>query len=201
MKLLTKRILKILLPFFDLWLRYNKTKIGRTSYWEFFKIKMFGTEIYWYHDKHCTIANTRKIYVGINSFIGRECSYIQGQGGVYVGDYVECGPNIGIISVNHDLYDQRLSNEKPVIIGDYCWIGMNSIINAGVELGTRTIVGAGSVVTKSFPEGYCVLGGVPAKVIKKLDSEKFIPWHEEEEWYGYIPKEKFEKERKKYIDV
>ena len=77
---------------------------------------------------------------------------------------------------------------------------MNSVITAGVELGTRTIVAAGSVVTKSFPEGYCVLGGVPAKVIKKLDSEKFIPWHEEE-WYGYIPKEKFEKERKKYIDV
>lgn len=78
---------------------------------------------------------------------------------------------------------------------------MNSVITAEVELGTRTIVAAGSVVTKSFPEGYCVLGGVPAKVIKKLDSEKFIPWHEEEEWYGYIPKEKFEKERKKYIDV
>lgn len=80
MKLLTKRILKILLPFFDLWLRYNKTKIGRTSYWEFFKIKMFGSEIYWYHDKHCTIANTRKIYVGINCLIGRPGCYIQGAG-------------------------------------------------------------------------------------------------------------------------
>lgn len=80
MKLLTKRILKILLPFFDLWLRYNKTKIGRTSYWEFFKIKMFGTKIYWYHDKLCTIANTRKIYVGINCLIGRPGCYIQGAG-------------------------------------------------------------------------------------------------------------------------
>ena len=53
---------------------------------------------------------------------------------------------------------------------------MNSVITAEVELGTRTIVAAGSVVTKSFPEGYCVLGGVPAKVIKKLDSEKFCEY-------------------------
>lgn len=201
MKLLTKRILKILLPFFDLWLRYNKTKIGRTSYWEFFKIKMFGTEIYWYHDKHCTIANTRKIYVGINCLIGRPGCYIQGAGKVFIGNYVQFGPNVGVLSSNHDLYDQNQYINKTIKIGDYSWIGMNSVITAGVELGTRTIVAAGSVVTKSFPEGYCVLGGVPAKVIKKLDSEKFIQWHEEEEWYGYIPKEKFEKERKKYIDV
>lgn len=78
---------------------------------------------------------------------------------------------------------------------------MNSVITAGVELGTRTIVGAGSVVTKSFPDGYCVIAGNPAKIIKILDKDKFIPWQYEEEWFGYIPKHKFEKIRKKYIDV
>ncbi len=81
------------------------------------------------------------------------------------------------------------------------WVGMNSVITAGVELGPRTIVAAGAVVTKSFPEGFCVLAGVPAKVVKKLDKEKFIPWHAEEEWYGYYPKDKFEKVKHKYIDI
>ena len=48
---------------------------------------------------------------------------------------------------------------------------MNSMILPGVELGPRTVVGAGSVVTKSFPEGDCVIAGNPAKIIKKLGTE------------------------------
>ena len=78
---------------------------------------------------------------------------------------------------------------------------MNSIVTAGVTLGPRTIVAAGAVVTKSFPEGYCILAGVPAKVVKILDKEKFQPWHLEQEYYGYMPTEKFESVTKKYIDV
>jgi acetyltransferase-like isoleucine patch superfamily enzyme len=108
---------------------------------------------------------------------------------------------VGILSTNHDLYDQNKYNFKPIIIGDYSWIGMNSVVTAGVELGTRTIVGAGSVVTRSFPDGFCVIAGNPAKVIKNLNKEEFVPWHYEEEFYGFIPKEKFEKVRRKYISI
>ncbi|WP_371860829.1 DapH/DapD/GlmU-related protein [Terrabacter aerolatus] len=57
---------------------------------------------------------------------------------------------------------------EPIIIGDDCWIGMNSVILPGVILGSRTTVGAGSVVTKSFPEGNCIVAGNPAKIIKQL---------------------------------
>ncbi|MDT4068951.1 type 8 capsular polysaccharide synthesis protein Cap8J, partial [Staphylococcus aureus] len=57
---------------------------------------------------------------------------------------------------------------EDVKIGNYSWIGMNSVILPGVELGEHTIVGAGSVVTKSFPEGNVVIGGNPAKIIKKI---------------------------------
>jgi acetyltransferase-like isoleucine patch superfamily enzyme len=45
---------------------------------------------------------------------------------------------------------------------------MNSVILPGVELGPHTIVGAGSIVTKSFPEGNCIIVGNPAKKIKDL---------------------------------
>lgn len=193
-----KAIVKLFLPYFNEYLRIPRYSL---SYFKFLKFKLGICPIYWAKADTCLVGNPRKIYVGVNSFIGRECSYFQGQGAIYVGDYVEFGPNVGVISANHDLYDQRKSYEKPIRIGDYCWIGMNSVITAGVELGTRTIVGAGSVVTKSFPEGYCVVAGNPAKIIKYLDKEKFIPWHYEEEYYGYIPKNKFEKVRKKYIDL
>ena len=51
-------------------------------------------------------------------------------------------------------------------IGNDVWIGTRAIIMPGVEIGNHCIVASGSVVTKSFPE-YCIIGGVPAKVIKK----------------------------------
>ena len=54
-------------------------------------------------------------------------------------------------------------------IGDHCFIGNNSIIMYGVELGDRSIVAAGAVVTKSFPLGNVVLAGNPARVICKSD--------------------------------
>ena len=88
---------------------------------------------------------------------------------------------------------------KEVCIDDYCWIGMNVVILPGVHLGPRTIVGAGSVVTKSFPNGYCVIGGNPAKLIKELDKEKFVPTKYEEEYYGFVPKEKFGAFARKYL--
>ena len=105
------------------------------------------------------------------------------------------------MSANHDLYDQTKYVTAPIVIGDYSWIGMNSIITAGVTLGTRTIVAAGAVVTKSFPDGFVVLAGVPAKPIKHLDRKSFVPWHSKHEFYGYIPKDKFESKRSKYIDI
>ena len=57
---------------------------------------------------------------------------------------------------------------KQVIIGEGCWIGEKAIILPGVELGKRCIVAAGAVVTKSFP-AYSLVGGVPAKVLKKYN--------------------------------
>ena len=47
---------------------------------------------------------------------------------------------------------------------------MNSVILPGVTLGPHTIVGAGSVVTHSFPDGYCVIAGNPARLIRTLDA-------------------------------
>ncbi len=60
----------------------------------------------------------------------------------------------------------------PITLGDHCWIGMNAVILPGVELGERTVVGAGSVVTKSFPEGHCVIAGNPARILRRLEKPK-----------------------------
>lgn len=80
------------------------------------------------------------------------------------------GPNVGLITSNHDINNpEKRMCGKDIILGEKCWIGMNSIILPGVVLGPHTTVGAGSVVTKSFEEGYCVIAGNPAKIIKYID--------------------------------
>lgn len=71
----------------------------------------------------------------------------------------------------------------------------------GVELGDFTIVGAGSVVTKSFKEGYCVIGGNPARIIKKLEIKNCVEHKNTYEYNGYIPKEKFEVFRTKKSSI
>lgn len=95
--------------------------------------------------------------------------YFQGKGKLTIGKGTWIAPNVGIITANHSFDDlDSCDAAENVSIGEKCWIGMNSMILPGVVLGDRTIVGAGSVVTKSFPEGNCVIAGNPAKVIKVI---------------------------------
>lgn len=96
--------------------------------------------------------------------------YFQAIGKITIGKGTFLGPNVGLITSNHDLLnpEQHLP-PKEITLGKACWIGMNSVILPGVVLGDHTVVGAGSVVTKSFPDGYCVIAGNPAKLIRRLE--------------------------------
>ncbi len=95
--------------------------------------------------------------------------YLDGRNGIIIGNNTWIGPRVSLISMNHNIYNYtEYVREKPIRIGNNCWIATGAIITAGVELGDHTVVAAGSVVTRSFPEGNVLIGGVPAKVIKKL---------------------------------
>ncbi|MCD6108949.1 MAG: acyltransferase [Thermoplasmata archaeon] len=96
--------------------------------------------------------------------------------GGYLGGYIKFGKNVRIghnvqiITRNHTIDNPDYPDErKEVVIGDYCWIGANAVILPGVHLGPHTIVAAGAVVTKSFPEGHCIIAGVPARKIKGIE--------------------------------
>ncbi|WP_286166443.1 DapH/DapD/GlmU-related protein [Bacillus sp. E(2018)] len=97
-------------------------------------------------------------------------TYFQGlDAKVFIGKGTWIAPNVGLITANHDLDNLNTHTKgKDIILGKKNWVGMNSVILPGVVLGDNTVVGAGSVVTKSFPEGNCVIAGNPAKKIKDL---------------------------------
>ena len=158
------------------------------------KFHIVGRKYYYYVPSKMWIGMPERLYVGKNTSIGRDYNFFQCSGGIWIGDYVICATRVSLLSSNHDIYNQYISHVAPIKINNYCWLGMNTTILAGVTLGPRTIVAAGAVVTRSFPEGYCILGGVPAKVVKRLDPSKFkeSDYQRESEYYGLISQEKFE---------
>lgn len=91
-------------------------------------------------------------------------------GKIVVGKDTWIANGVAIITTNHDLVHlDRHVGGQDVVLGKECWIGSNAVILPGVRLGEHTVVGAGAVVTKSFEEGWCVIGGVPARKIKDIE--------------------------------
>ena len=155
-------------------------------------------KVYWPVHKFSEVRG--RVFIGKGARVGhRPNCIIQGRGKVFIGDYVEIGPNSVIISGNHSLTNQSDVVRKETIIGDNCWIASSCVILAGVVLGPRTVVGAGSVVTKSFPEGYCVIAGNPAKIVKQIPKEDFVLNKPIVEYYGYIRADKFRKYYRRFL--
>ena len=93
---------------------------------------------------------------------------------VHIGDYVMIGPNTLISTVNHPIAPkgrrEHLGIGKPVTIGNDVWLGGNVTICPGVTIGNNVVVAAGAVVTKNVPDNSLV-GGVPAKLIRMIESD------------------------------
>jgi len=133
------------------------------------KVLGFNRHVPWPVHWQSKVINPKNITRG-NRFpgLGMGC-HIDGRNGIIFGDNVWVGPKVSFISMNHDLNDYyHYTEADPIQIGDNCWFGVNSVVLPGVILGSHTVVAAGSVVTKSFPQGDQLLAGVPATVIKKL---------------------------------
>lgn len=93
--------------------------------------------------------------------------YMQAVNGIKIGKNFLFAPGVKIISSNHDFsVREKTVKSKPIIIGSDVWIGANVVILPGVEIADGTIIGAGSIVTKSFTQKKTVIAGNPAKIIK-----------------------------------
>ena len=115
----------------------------------------------------------KNIYIG-NDFTGNFNLTILDIREVYIGNHVMIGPNTLITTVGHPLSPKSRRNygafAKPVRIGNDVWIGGNVTILPGITIGNNVVIAAGAVVTKDVPDNSLV-GGVPAKLIRKLEND------------------------------
>ncbi|MDE7398447.1 MAG: sugar O-acetyltransferase [Oscillospiraceae bacterium] len=114
----------------------------------------------------------KNITIGKNVFINSGCHF-QDQGGIEIGDGCLIGHNVVLATINHDLYPQnnRINHYAPIKLGKSVWVGSNSTILGGVTIGDWAVVAAGAVVTRDVPP-LTIVGGVPARVIRTIDSKE-----------------------------
>lgn len=117
---------------------------------------------------HCDYGDNIIADEGV--FINFDCVILDGAK-VTIGKKTLIAPGVHIYTARHPLgYKERRTHEdtRPVTIGEDCWIGGHATICPGVTIGDRSVIGAGSVVTKDIPNDVLAYGN-PARVIKKLN--------------------------------
>ena len=94
---------------------------------------------------------------------------------VVIGSRTMFGPNVQVYTATHPLDHMERSSGKeyarPIVIGEDVWIGGSAVICPGVTIGDRSVIGAGSVVTKDIPADV-IAAGNPCKVIRPVKPNK-----------------------------
>lgn len=111
----------------------------------------------------------KNITLGDNVYMNFNCVILD-VAKVTIGSFVFMGPNVQIYTAGHPLdYLERRKVEygKPIVIGDDVWIGGGAILCPGITIGSKSVIGAGAVVTKDVPDNV-VAAGNPAKILRHL---------------------------------
>ena len=113
----------------------------------------------------------KNITIGNNVFINAGCKF-QDQGGIFIDDGALIGHGVVLATLNHDLDPEKRQqlHPAPIRIGKRVWIGANATVTQGVTIGDNAVVAAGAVVNRDVPAD-TIVGGVPAKVIGKIDGK------------------------------
>ncbi len=145
--------------------------------------KEIGKNVYIGNDCQFT---TKNITIGHHVYIGKSCCFQSSHGEIKIGNYVMFGPGVHIHGGNHiysksgeymyEITDKKKGDDGFVIINDDVWVGANAMILKGVTIGQGSIIAAGSIVTQDVGE-YAIVGGNPAKVIKKRFTKEQIAEH------------------------
>jgi maltose O-acetyltransferase len=119
-----------------------------------------------YCDYGSNIHLGERVYFNFNCVILDVCE-------VRIGDFTFFGPAVQIYAASHPMNAHlRRTQEfgKPVSIGSDVWVGGGAIICPGVTIGSKSVIGAGSVVTKDVPDGVFAAGN-PCRIIREITDE------------------------------
>ena len=120
--------------------------------------------------KRTFCINPNLVRLGDYSHVNRGC-VLDARGGISVGNSVSISHEVCLMTGSHDMDSPDfLGIFKPIVIDDYAWIGVRAVVLQGVRIGKGAVVCAGAVVTKDVND-YEVVGGVPAKVIRKRNNQ------------------------------
>lgn len=112
----------------------------------------------------------KHIEVGKSFFANYNCTLLD-VAKIKIGDNCQMAPNVAIYTAGHPVHPDTRNTAYEygieVTIGDNVWIGGNTVICPGVHIGSNTVIGAGSVVTKDIPE-WVVAAGNPCRVIREI---------------------------------
>ncbi|WP_419803141.1 acyltransferase [Mucilaginibacter sp.] len=128
----------------------------------------------------CKFTAVTNFAMGINSTINQYCR-IDNRGGVFIGNDVSISPSVSLITADHDIQTTNCTGrQKEILIKDHVFIGSDAMILPGVVMGTASVLGAKSLLTKSTVS-YGIYNGVPAKFkserIKDLNyNASYIRW-------------------------
>ncbi len=109
----------------------------------------------------------KNIKIGKQVFINHNCTCMTA-GSITIDDCVMIGPQVTLLTANHDFDDHNTLICKPIRIKKNVWIGARATILPGITIGENSVVAGGSVVTKDV-EPNVIVGGNPARVIKRLN--------------------------------
>lgn len=165
----------------------------RRWFWQ--RVMGVNSGAYWPMHWSSVVTYAKRIHIGVETSPGWSPGcYIHGINGIRIGDYTQIAQNVAILSGNHNPYNlTEALQSSPISIGKYCLLGFGSVILPNVILGDYTIVGANAVVTKSFPDGYVVLAGNPARPLRTLDRGMAHDYSSppNKRYHGYIKAEDF----------
>lgn len=153
--------------------RHRESTVRSTARMDVLPFRQFtlgaGSKI----EDFCVVNNgVGDVLIGSNTLVGVSSVLI---GPVTLGSNIILAQHVVLSGLNHGYQEidtpirYQSVTTHPIVVGDDCWIGANSVITAGVTIGRHSVVAGGSVVTRDVPP-YSVVGGNPARILKQYDA-------------------------------
>lgn len=160
-----------------------KTSLKILSKWRIFLLRLFGAQI----GKGCYISPKATIYIPWNFEMGNFCSiddyaFIKPRVKIKIGDYVSIATFVHIIPGGHNVRTRGFESDlAPIVVGNGVFIGADSYISKGVNIGQMAVIGARSTVLKDIPENSIAFGSPCQVKSERIPQEEYKKYR-----YNYI---------------